>query len=216
MHDDWKAATRQFFTSAAWRGLRYHGYRIGKNPLDLWIYAEVIQRVKPALIVEFGTMCGASGLFFCHQLDLLSGLPCGLQSAEVLSVEKSARHTPPGHPRATWIKGTVLSAAVYDQVAAAVERAAGLGPVLFSEDSYHHPDHVRGVLEQYAHFTTVGSYFVVEDGVLDHVMGQTDRAPYRAIQDWLRSPAGQAFTPDPRCEKFGITFHPSGWLQRRG
>ena len=204
----WKNATRWFFEQSAWRGLRYRGLRIGKNPLDLWIYAELIARVRPTLIVEFGTMCGASGLFFCHQLDLI-----GDPAAQLISVEQSHRHTPPVHPRATWLKGKVLDPHIEAAVRAAA--AASPGPVLISEDSFHEPNHVFAVLEKYSDLVTPGSYFVVEDGVLDHVMGQRDRAPFSAIQRFLETPRGRAYAPDRYCERFGITFHPDGWLCRK-
>src|SRR3990172_5474127 len=49
----------------------WHGIPAEKNPLDLWIYQEIIYEVKPDVIVECGTGQGGCALFLASQCDAL-------------------------------------------------------------------------------------------------------------------------------------------------
>jgi len=40
-----------------------------KNPMDMWIYQEIIWEVKPDVIVEIGTYVGGSTLYLAQVLD---------------------------------------------------------------------------------------------------------------------------------------------------
>ena len=93
--------------------------------------------------------------------------------------------------------------------------AAAAGPVFVILDSDHSQVHVARELERYAPLVTPGSYLLVQDGSID-TLGyfKTSRpGPLPAIRDFLqRHPE---FRLDrERCDRFLITHHPDGWLQR--
>ena len=64
-YDQWKRT---------WHNTYWLGVPVQKNPLDLWIYQELLHSLKPDLIVECGTASGGSALFFASLCDLIG---CG-------------------------------------------------------------------------------------------------------------------------------------------
>ena len=50
-----RRASKLFYESGAWSETWWLGTQTLKNPLDLWIYQEILAREKPELIVETGT-----------------------------------------------------------------------------------------------------------------------------------------------------------------
>src|SRR5918999_4422763 len=84
-----------FYESNAWTNATWLGTQALKNPLDLWVYQEIIAETRPELIVETGTWRGGSALFLASISDLL-----GL--GEVVSIDVAPeREDYPRHPRIT-------------------------------------------------------------------------------------------------------------------
>ena len=50
---------------------RWFGTPALKNPLDAWIYQEIIHEVRPKVFVELGTDQGGGAKFLAHMLDLV-------------------------------------------------------------------------------------------------------------------------------------------------
>src|SRR5437899_3950139 len=69
------------------------GIRSLKNPLDAWIYQELLYDVRPEIIVELGSAFGGSTLFLAHMLDLLGG------AGKVVSVDHAHSEFRAEHPR---------------------------------------------------------------------------------------------------------------------
>ena len=206
MTPEWREITKAVFETGAWRNLRYCGVRIGQFPLDLWRIQETIEELKPALIIEYGTQAGGSALSYAHAMDRNN-------FGRIVTIEKTDRHTPPVHPRITYLKGRTLDEAIKVRIEAEAKESAKLGHVMLIEDSSHRHRHVLAELREYWRLVTVGSYFLVEDGALDHVMGWLrGYGPYRAVHDFLKECPN--FQVDESKEAFGVTFWPSGWLKR--
>ena len=91
--------------------------------------------------------------------------------------------------------------------------------VMVIEDSSHTYQNTLSVMEKFAPVVTVGSYLVVEDGIID-ALGLTkehDGGPVRAIKEFL--PANPNFEIDHRwTDMFGknATFNVNGYLKRTG
>ena len=43
---------------STWKSTYWLGYQLWKNPLDLWLYQEILYQVKPDVIIETGTAMG--------------------------------------------------------------------------------------------------------------------------------------------------------------
>jgi cephalosporin hydroxylase len=191
------------YESDAWTRARWLGAQALKNPLDLWVYQEIMAETRPALVVETGTYRGGSALFLasiCHLLDV----------GEVVSIDvEPVRDDYPEHPRITYLGGR--SSTDPDVVAEVRERAAGRN-VLVILDSDHSQAHVEAELEVYAPLVPVGCYLIVEDSNIGRIRKDLMPGPLEAIETFLAR--SDSFEIDREREKFLITFNPSGYLRR--
>jgi cephalosporin hydroxylase len=191
------------YESDAWTRARWLGAQALKNPLDLWVYQEIMAESRPALVVETGTYRGGSALFLasiCELLDL----------GEVVSIDvEPVRDDYPEHPRITYLGGR--SSTDPHVVAEVRERAAGRN-VLVILDSDHSQAHVEAELEVYAPLVPVGCYLIVEDSNIGRIRKDLMPGPLEAIETFLAR--SDSFEIDREREKFLITFNPSGYLRR--
>jgi len=180
-----------------------------KSPLDSWIYQELLYRLRPEVVVEIGSWAGGSTLYFAHLLDLLG-------QGQIVSVDSSRAEYRVEHDRIVEVTGDSADPVVVDEVA---RRSRGRRTLVV-----HDGDHSRAAvlrdLRAYADIVSVGSYFVVEDGIVDHFPvgsalhpAKLGDGPLRAIEDFLRD--DDRFEVDAACERYGITWNPNGYLRRR-
>ncbi|MEA2710616.1 MAG: hypothetical protein QOF78_3217 [Phycisphaerales bacterium] len=189
-----------------WQDTFWMGVGTEKLPLDMWIYQELLFRIRPELIVETGTRHGGSALFFCQMMDLI-GAPC-----EVVTIDVTLPAKPPQHPRLRYLTGSSTDEKI---VADVKQRAAGKSAVFVTLDSDHSRDHVLAEMRAYHGIVTPGSYMVVEDtSVNGHpVWPDYGPGPMEALEIFLRE--NNDFAIDRRCEKFLFTLHPNGWLWKK-
>ena len=187
-----------------WRDTYWHGVRVRKCPLDLWVYQELLHELRPDLIVETGTAYGGSALYLAHMCDLLG-------QGEVVTVDAAQHPDRPKHGRIEYVHGYSTDPAIVGHVAA---RVCGKESVLVLLDSDHSAPHVLEELRLYSRFATVGSYCVVEDSnVNGHpLIDQHGPGPWEAIQQFLEET--KDFVIDREREKFLLTFSPWGYLRR--
>ncbi|NPA24236.1 MAG: hypothetical protein GXO34_00225, partial [Deltaproteobacteria bacterium] len=152
-----------------------------KNVLDLWIYQELLYRVKPDLVIEMGSFRGGSTLYLAQ---LLEQMDCG----RVLSVDLDHSRFEAKHPRISILTGATQDPEVIGQVK---KQAAGQR-VLVIHDADHNRETVLADLHAYADLVAVGSYFIVEDGIVDlfpsgTLLGDTlpGPGPLPAIREFL-------------------------------
>lgn len=191
-----------------WGMTYYEGRVVMKNPLDLWVQQELIQMNRPSLIIETGSAFGGSTLFYAHCLER-SGSP----GAEVISIDIDEAPPPVTHPRIRWIRGR--SSTDPEVVEAITGEARGHG-VMVILDSDHRRAHVEDELEAYGPLVTPGQFLVVEDTnvnghPIDWLAGE---GPHEAVEAWL--PKHPEFRRDELAQRYLLTMHPGGWLQRTG
>ena len=191
------------YESDAWTKATWLGAQALKNPLDLWIYQEIMVETQPALVVETGTYRGGSALFLASMCDLLD-------RGEVVSIDvEPLREDYPQHPRITYLGGR--SSTDPDVVAEVRERAAGRKTLVIL-DSDHSQGHVEAELAVYAPLVPVGCHLIVEDSNIGRIRKDLLPGPFEAIETFLAG--SDAFEIDREREKFLITFNPSGYLRR--
>lgn len=184
----------------------YLGVQTLKNPLDFWVYQELIWKLRPDVLVEIGNAFGGSTLALAHLLDCTgNGRLIGVDIQHDTFTDAVR-----GHPRIELI--TSDACAAIDTV------RARIGPddtVLVIEDSLHTYENTRGVLEAYGPLVTPGSYLIVEDSHCRHGIDYGPvPGPYEAIADFLGG--HPEFESDRTCESFFITCNPTGFLKRLG
>jgi len=189
----------------SWRNTFWMGHPILKCPLDLWLYQELIHRIRPAVVVETGTAFGASAHFLATMMDLAG-------QGRVITVDVEERPGRPAHPRVSYLTGSSVADEMVARVTALVGDAS---PVMVVLDSDHARDHVLAELQAYGPLVTPGSYLVVEDTNLNgHPVDPAHGpGPMEALDAFLAS--GAPFAHDPEMEKFLLSFNPKGYLRRK-
>jgi cephalosporin hydroxylase len=191
------------YLSDAWTEATWLGAQTLKNPLDLWVYQEIMAETAPELVVETGTYRGGSAFFLASICDLLG-------AGEIVSIDiEPVRDDYPSHPRITYLGGR--SSTDPDVVTEVRARAAGKRTLVIL-DSDHSQAHVEAELAVYADLVPVGGYVIVEDSNIGQIREDLLPGPLEAIQTFLAG--SSAFEIDPAREKFLITFNPSGYLRR--
>ena len=186
---------------------RWMGVKAYKSPLDAWILQEIHFEVKPDVVVEIGSAEGGSTLFIASLMDLMG-------KGKVLSIDIDRTRFAAVHPRIATLTGDSSSAPI---VAQATEVCRGQ-TVLVVHDGDHRRDPVLRDLEAYAPLVSVGSYLIVEDGIIDLFrpgdgIGGFGDGPLAASEDFVaRHPE---FEVDTARERYLATYNPRGYLRRK-
>lgn len=192
-----------------WRSTQWLGMEVQQCPLDLWIYQELLFRVRPEVFVEVGVKRGGLTRFVADIFTLLRrGRVVGVD-LNPRNVERSLRR----HRRVKLIGGDSVDAKVF----ARVERACRGKKTMVLLDSDHRAAHVRRELDLYGELVEPGSYLIVNDtNINGHpaLVGNKGRGPgpYEAVEDFLASTT--AFELDSDCERYLLTMNPRGYLRR--
>jgi cephalosporin hydroxylase len=187
-----------------WADTFWLGVKTSKNPLDLWMYQEILYEVKPDVIVECGTYRGGSAFFFASVFDLLG-------HGQVVTIDVETYSNRPAHPRISYLLGSSTSS---DTVGRVEDMLRGKSKVLVILDSDHHKEHVLQEMNIYSRFVSKGSYMVVEDtNTNGHpVYSDFGPGPMAAVGEFMKRNHG--FIIDKSREKYLLTFYPNGWLKK--
>lgn len=192
-----------------WQRNTYLGFGVKQLPLDLWLYQELIYKLRPPFVLQTGISDGGSIVFFSHLLDLIGAPASAVVVGVDIQLTESARRI--DHPRARLIEASSTDPKT-------IERIKGMLPAeqgFVSLDSDHARDHVRKELDLYAPFVALGSYLVVEDtNVHGHpVLLEHGPGPFEATEDFLN--ANSSFQRDDALWQRNLfSFHQYGWLKR--
>jgi len=182
------------------------GVKALKNPLDAWIYQEVIYDVKPDIIIEIGSFEGGGTLFLANILDLLG-------KGRVISIDVDRTNYNVRHNRIITITGDSSSPEIVRKVSKICDRKS----VLIIHDGDHSKEQVLKDLKLYSGLVSIGSYIIVEDGVMDFFkpgdgIGSYVDGPYAASQVFLNE--NPNFIVDKKRERYILTYNPKGFLKR--
>lgn len=174
-----------------------------KNPLDAWIYQEMLYEMKPDFVIELGTSFGGGALFIASIMDLID-------HGEIITVDVADHAGQVTHSRITKIHGSSIDNSIVSRIA---ERVSGKS-VLVILDSDHTKKHVLKEMELYSKFVPIGGYMVVEDSNINGhpVFPGWGPGPMEAIREFLSR--RNDFEIDKKREKFMVTFYPSGFLKK--
>lgn len=186
---------RQTWCQTAWRGVN-----VLKPPTDLWIYQELIEKHRPDLIIETGTMRGGSAMFLSDMNRLMN------PNGHVVTIDINRSNI---NPKAFDSEVEFWTCSSIDVVT--IQRLQTLiqqrdcQTVMVILDSDHSEVHVTKELELYSQLVTVGMPLIVEDG------GNCYSVEV-AIENWLKK--NDNFVQDFECEKLMLTFNRGGYLEK--
>jgi cephalosporin hydroxylase len=201
----------------------YAGVMMRKLPEDLRVYEHLLWDDRANVVIEIGTLCGASALWFRDRLRTMAAYGA-IEDYHVVSIDVDAERARPHLDRADprWQEHiTLVSSDICDVELPA--RVAELLPndarCFVIEDSAHVYDTTMAALEGFAPFVPPGGFFIVEDSYVDIEQmrrhANQPRGVLPAVADWLATSAGQQFTTRRDLELYGLTCFPKGVLQRR-
>lgn len=220
------AWVRRSFEQKYMYNFNWLGRPIIQFPQDILAMQEIIFSVKPDLIIETGIAHGGSIVFYASMLELNAACG-GTKDAEVLGIDIDVRshnrkeiEAHPMFKRISMIEGSSLSESV---VAQARAKASGKKKVMVCLDSNHTHEHVLAELEAYAPLTSVGSYCIAFDTIVEDVPKDLfpDRPwgpgnnPKTAVHEYLKGHPEFLIDADMH-QKLMITVAPDGFLKRIG
>jgi cephalosporin hydroxylase len=210
------------------------GRPIIQYPQDMVAMQELIWQVKPDLIIETGIAHGGSLIMSASMLallDMCEAIEAGTtidprqSRRKVLAVDidirahnRAAIEAHPMASRVQMIQGSSIAPDIVAEVHAA---ARGYQRIMVCLDSNHTHDHVLAELDAYAPLTSVGSYCVAFDSVVEDLPAEMfpDRPwgpgdnPKTAVWKYLES--HPEFEIDRSVQnKILVTVAPDGYLKR--
>ena len=218
-----KSLSRNWFDTASKHEYSYHftwmGLPIIQFPQDIVAMQEIIWEVKPDLIIETGVARGGSIIYYSSLLELIGndGIVVGID----IDIRKHNRELIEQHPmfsRVKLIEGSSTSVETVEEVKAIAKKKS---KVMVCLDSNHTHDHVLAELNLYAPLTSLGSYCVVFDTVVEEMPADYDwgsrwgrgNNPKTAVNEFLKEHAG--FQIDENINnKLLISVAPDGYLKR--
>ena len=214
----------------------WQGRPIIQYPQDMVAMQELIWQIKPDLIIETGIAHGGSLIFSASMLallDMVEAIEAGatidpkISTRRVLGIDidirSHNREAIEAHAMSTRIKmiqGSSIAPEVIEQVKLI---AKDYQRILVCLDSNHTHEHVLAELEAYAPLTSIESYCVVFDTIVEDMPDNMfpDRSwgkgnnPKTAVWEYLKM--HPEFEIDTGIQhKLQITVAPDGYLKRLG
>jgi len=213
---------------------KWMGRPIIQYPQDMVAMQELIWDIKPDLIIETGIAHGGSLIMNASLLAMLDYCDA-IETGELIDPKKPKRRVLgididirehnrlaiEAHPlsnRIDMIQGSSIAKDIVNKVKA---YAKNYKNILLSLDSNHTHEHVFEELKAYAPLTSVGSYCVVFDTVVENMSKELsgDRPwgpgnnPKTAVWEYLKT--HPEFEVDKSIQnKLLITVAPDGYLKR--
>lgn len=198
-----------YYDTEVWEGVTFLGVVTNKSVSDMWNYQEILTRLRPALIVEFGTRFGGSALYFSVIGRAIN------PDLKVLSVDVSHAEVDPAvlqEPSIRLVTSSSADAGIADIIREM--RSTHPGNVFFILDSDHSKSHVLAELSLLRGVVITGDYVVVEDGNINGnpVLPGWGEGPTEALDAYFEMYPDDYTLDVEREKKFGFTFAPSGFL----
>ena len=217
-----KNATSDFLVESINSRYSYNFTWMGRSiiqyPQDMVVMQELIWEIKPDLIIETGIAHGGSLIFYASILELIGkGEILGID-IDIRDHNKKEIEAHPMAKRISMIQGSSIDPITVEQVK---EIAKDKKTIMVLFDSNHSHEHVLEELRAYANLTTVGSYCVVFDTIVEDLPKDTynDRPwgvgsnPKTAVFEFLKT--NNDFEIDKSIDnKILISVAPDGYLKR--
>ena len=199
------------------------GRPIIQYPQDMIAMQEIIWEIKPDLIIEAGIAHGGSLIYYASLLELMGDNEAIVLGIDV-DIRKHNRILIESHKmskRIKMIEGDSTSSEISKKV---YDVAKNRKRIIVCLDSNHTHDHVLKELKIYAPLTSIGSYCVVFDTIIEDLPADympdgrprpwsPGNNPKTAVKDFLKY--NSDFQIDKNIDnKILISVSPGGYLKR--
>ena len=225
-------------TAPGGEGSQWNGIHTLQDPMDSAALSAVLWRIRPNLILEIGTECGGSALFFASIMERFE-TPGVVLTYDIKMWRCGARKTKRWRE---YVDRGLIVPRVADVTAEAErrfvhERMHGAAVVMVIDDGNHFTTPLLVHFHMFADYVTSGSYYLLQDTRLERtcrsqkamqkqrnitmwqycseILG-SEGGPARAVR-YLECESGQFqrhFVVDRSPEGHVYTGHPGGWLLR--
>lgn len=183
----------------------YKGIKAIRCPFDYVIYQMIVGEVQPDLIIEIGTHEGGGAMYLADLMQVY-GLKGEVHTIDIsdMGVENLSGYFN--------VKTFTKGAENYD-----LSLTANFEKILVIEDAAHTYECSIQAMEKFADVVSVGSYLIVEDGIVNELGLENDYGggPLKAIREFL--PKHPEYIVDRKwCDFFGknATFNVNGYLKK--
>jgi cephalosporin hydroxylase len=191
-----------------WENTKWLGVPMWKLPFDAFVIQELIHNIRPDYVIETGTGCGGSAVFYASIFQLLD-------HGRVITIDvDNSKHewcydNEKVLDRITFILGNSVDIQTTEKVESLVNKHC-----LVLLDSWHSYEHVLLEMNLYSKFVSIGSYMIIEDTHVNRhpIEWRYGKGPYEAVEDFLK--INDNFIVDENCERHDLTFNPNGYLRR--
>ena len=184
--------------------VNYRGVKSIRCPFDYVLIQMVISKVKPDLVIEVGTNEGGGSLYISDLLKLNGG-------GMVHTIDIIDMINNPLVINNKDIKRFLGGYENYD-----LKNTEGYKNILVIDDGAHTYQDVLNSLLKFNELVSVGSYFIVEDGILNELgYDGYEGGPLKAIEEFLKT--NNSYVIDRSlCDLFGknATFNVNGYLKK--
>lgn len=184
---------------------RWLGHRALKNPLDAWIYQEILYEVRPDIILEIGNKSGGSALYLAWLCEALG-------HGKVIALDITRDRMTAKHKRIVQVTGDAADPRIIRRVHAMCHNQL----ILVIHDADHTKAAVLRDLRNYSDLVRHPSYLIVEDTTdgLPYFLDQKRQnlnSPLQAIDEFLLE--NRRFCIDKTKEKYLLTSNFNGYLK---
>ncbi|MBO0879160.1 MAG: hypothetical protein J2P17_02010 [Mycobacterium sp.] len=202
----------------------YRGLPMLKFPEDLRVIEELMWELEINVVLEIGLWRGGGALWFRDRLRTLAEYG-RIDQPLVVAVDRNISEAQsalmgvdPNYAKTIkLVESDIRSPSVREAVCRHIPADAR---VLVIDDSAHRYDTSLATLTTFADLVPVGGYVLIEDGHRDiegmlppEISGEA-RGVLDAIEDFLAGDGADRFVRRRDQERYVLTSHPGGWIQR--
>lgn len=214
-----KSAASNYSYNFSWMGRPIIQY-----PQDIIAMQELIWKIKPDMIIETGIAHGGSLIFSASMLTLLE--VCGeIEEGQVLGIDidirehnRKAIEVHPMSKKITMYQGSSIDKEMIEKVHEFAKKGK---KILVCLDSNHTHNHVLAELRAYANLTSLESYCIVFDTLIEDMPKgfykdrPWDKGDNAKTAVWAYLKENDNFEIDKQMDnKLLITVAPDGYLKR--